>query len=308
LFASFDGCLRHWSHHVFERSFSMPFARFASVLCCAGAATLALVFASSSGAQTVWSGLTFNFTRVDNEPAELEENQDRITDSVWITRSEVGQGLLNAFSECDLVFGCQFQYQHNFSPEGTQWATAWLNPDETIAASNWENLTVFSDWEDAYDNRIGQLILDPAYRDAVVRIVGDEFDDTDDIYLDLQFTGWNVGCCGGFSYLRAQAPSGPQPTGDYNGNGIVDAADYVVWRKTLNQPAVPAGSGADGDADGTIDPGDYDFWSARFGDVVAGAGGGATSVPEPGTAGLLLFGLLTLRRTFHRASPPNPRA
>ncbi len=25
-------------------------------------------------------------------------------------------------------------------------------------------------------------------------------------------------------------------TGDYNGNGIVDAADYVVWRKTGGSP------------------------------------------------------------------------
>src|SRR4029079_14349030 len=27
----------------------------------------------------------------------------------------------------------------------------------------------------------------------------------------------------------------PEPTGDYNGNGAVDAADYVVWRKTFGQ-------------------------------------------------------------------------
>ncbi|MEX2308152.1 MAG: hypothetical protein WD738_11195 [Pirellulales bacterium] len=86
----------------------------------------------------------------------------------------------------------------------------------------------------------------------------------------------------------------PAPTGDYNGNGVVDAADYVDWRKTLNQPAVPAGSGADGDADGTIDPGDYDFWAERFGNVVAGAGRGAvnSAVPEPSSALLLLCGLL----------------
>jgi len=86
----------------------------------------------------------------------------------------------------------------------------------------------------------------------------------------------------------------PAPTGDYNGDGTIDAADYVVWRTTLDQPAVPAGSGADGDGDGTIDADDYDFWAARFGDIVPGAGSGNVSgaVPEPASCVLLLIGLL----------------
>jgi hypothetical protein len=102
----------------------------------------------------------------------------------------------------------------------------------------------------------------------------------------------------------------PAPTGDYNGNGEVDAADYVLWRKTLNQPASPAGSGADGDADGTIDAGDYDFWAARFGNSVPGAGAGAVNaaVPEPATAALLgigcLFWQLRLLRLRPRCNPP----
>src|SRR2546423_553780 len=45
--------------------------------------------------------------------------------------------------------------------------------------------------------------------------------------------------------------------GDYNQNGVVDAADYVVWRKTLNSSASPQGSGADGNGNGTIDAGDF---------------------------------------------------
>src|SRR6185436_16897714 len=40
-------------------------------------------------------------------------------------------------------------------------------------------------------------------------------------------------------------------TGDYNGNGVVDTADYVVWRDTVGQTVTP-NSGADGDGDGTI--------------------------------------------------------
>jgi hypothetical protein len=77
-----------------------------------------------------------------------------------------------------------------------------------------------------------------------------------------------------------------QPTGDYSGNGFIDAADYVDWRKTLGQPAFP-GSGADGDASGTIGDGDYAYWRERFGSPVSGPTF-AASIPEPSAALLFL--------------------
>ena len=79
--------------------------------------------------------------------------------------------------------------------------------------------------------------------------------------------------------------------GDYNKNGVVDAADYVVWRHTLGQ-VVSALSGADGNGNGMIDAGDYNFWRANFGQVAAGSGSGGSanaSVPEPATLVLLMF-------------------
>jgi len=84
------------------------------------------------------------------------------------------------------------------------------------------------------------------------------------------------------------------PTGDYNGDLVVNAADYTVWRNTLGQSVANFGEGADGDADGMIDDGDYDFWKQQFGTVVSpGAGASAVQlVPEPATLGILLSGLL----------------
>jgi hypothetical protein len=82
----------------------------------------------------------------------------------------------------------------------------------------------------------------------------------------------------------------PPPTGDYNGNGVVDAADYVLWRKTLTLPASPAGSGADGNQSGTIDSGDYTYWQARFGNLASGAGS-SVSIPEPPSISSMLIGL-----------------
>jgi hypothetical protein len=79
--------------------------------------------------------------------------------------------------------------------------------------------------------------------------------------------------------------------GDYNHNGVVDAADYTVWRNSLGQ--VGAGLAADGNASGAIDAGDYDVWKSHFGAVSPGIGAGSGSftggtVPEPASAMLLL--------------------
>jgi hypothetical protein len=63
--------------------------------------------------------------------------------------------------------------------------------------------------------------------------------------------------------------------GDYNADGAVNAADYVLWRKN------PAGHGGD--------PAGYNTWRTNFGRT-AGAGsglGGGSAAPEPATLGLL---------------------
>jgi hypothetical protein len=75
---------------------------------------------------------------------------------------------------------------------------------------------------------------------------------------------------------------------DYNRNGIVDAADYTLWRKTRNTNVTPF-AGADGNGDGIINDLDYTVWRSNIGNrrgTVSGAGsfleGGA--VPEPSSA------------------------
>jgi hypothetical protein len=224
---------------------------------------------NTASAQTVWSGLTLTLTKADGTDPQLAQNQDRIANNIWITRGRFGGGLLNAASECDLINGCT--YTHNFSPQGTEWATARMlaNFNQTIAATNWQNLT-FINWEGAYNNQVGNFILDPSYRDAVVHLIADN------IYLDLRFIGWTSRGGGGFSYQRAVATGSNQPIGDYDHNGIVDAADYVVWRKGLGT---------------TYTQNDYDVWRANFGQT-AGSGSAASAtatVPEPATLVLLVF-------------------
>jgi parallel beta-helix repeat protein len=57
---------------------------------------------------------------------------------------------------------------------------------------------------------------------------------------------------------------GPALPGDYNQSGTVDAADYVVWRKTLGTIGLSAYSGADGDGDGMVDQDDHGVWRANL--------------------------------------------
>lgn len=78
-------------------------------------------------------------------------------------------------------------------------------------------------------------------------------------------------------------PPAPVLPGDYNLDNIVDAADYVLWRRTQGS-SVPAYSGADGNGDGVINPADYDVWRAHFGEVYTPPAS-AASVPAlpPGT-------------------------
>ncbi|MEX2306811.1 MAG: hypothetical protein WD738_04430 [Pirellulales bacterium] len=123
-------------------------------------------------------------------------------------------------------------------------------------------------------------------------------------YLDLTLPGgtgdlfkYNTGApfIGGFVV--------PALPGDYNRDGAVDAADYLVWRKTLGR-YLTRGDGADGDGDGIITNGDYNFWRARFGDNSSEPVSAA--VPEPASVLPLIYaaiGLLFWRQAGYQLGP-----
>ena len=94
------------------------------------------------------------------------------------------------------------------------------------------------------------------------------------------------------------ATTGPPIEGDYNGNGVVDAADYVVWRNTLGQ--MGSNLAADGYHDDVIDDLDYYIWRSDFGHTAAGgaASGTMAAVPEPTT--LLLLATIGLIKCVSR--------
>ncbi len=90
----------------------------------------------------------------------------------------------------------------------------------------------------------------------------------------------------------------PVLAGDYNHDGTVDAADYLVWRNSLG--ATGSGLAADGDGDGTVTTLDYDLWRQHFGESAGGtAAWQMAATPEPTTITLeVLAGLAAM--TFSR--------
>jgi hypothetical protein len=87
---------------------------------------------------------------------------------------------------------------------------------------------------------------------------------TRDLQFEFLLSGEADGRIGNVIY----APLSTTLDGDFNNNGVVDAADYVVWRET------------DGSPQG------YNTWRANFGAMLPGSGQGAlvastNAVPEP---------------------------
>jgi hypothetical protein len=72
--------------------------------------------------------------------------------------------------------------------------------------------------------------------------------------------------------------------GDYSGNGVVDAADYTIFRDNLGGDSAVLNGNGSGAA--TVVQADYDLWKQNFGSSGTGS---SAAVPEPSS--LLLLGL-----------------
>ena len=77
---------------------------------------------------TIWRGETKAFTKVDNSDPNSEENQDRITSNVWITRGVSGGEIYNFVTESGSTKGQ--------SPEGTLWAVGSIDDLSSLSFSS----------------------------------------------------------------------------------------------------------------------------------------------------------------------------
>ena len=102
--------------------------------------------------------------------------------------------------------------------------------------------------------------------------------------------------------------------GDFNADGVVDAADYVVWRDSLDETGrglAADGTGSDGLPDGVVNDADYQLWRANFGATVPPPEeAAAANVPEPHAARIAALGAvlaLTWRRSARELCPVGRR-
>ncbi|MCB0734097.1 MAG: T9SS type A sorting domain-containing protein [Flavobacteriales bacterium] len=124
----------------------------------------------------IWTGAKKTFTKANYADYTKPANQDRITDTVWITR-KTDQGIFNIKTSTG--------YATNSSPRDTKWA---FGTTSNISSLN------FRDWQSAVGSNPPGMVN----RDMVVFLVSDS------IYIDIKFTSWTQGGAGGgFSYTRS---------------------------------------------------------------------------------------------------------
>jgi hypothetical protein len=149
----------------------------------------------------------------------------------------------------------------------------------------------------------GDNVIDPGFRNEynqdMVATVSNLSPGADtNLYIKL------IGATGYYGYLNsmeiiATTPAGV--TGDYNGNGKVDAADYTIWRDHLGSTTYPLAN-RDTNNTGAISQSDYLSWKSHFGMGSGGSGAGSLSgaVPEPSSIVLGVLAILGLALTKHR--------
>ncbi|MGD9637382.1 MAG: hypothetical protein AB7U97_29185 [Pirellulales bacterium] len=176
--------------------------------------------------------------------------------------------------------------------------------------SDWSSLKDqgLSGWQEAAPtaNALSELIASGTQTLALgpgqSYLLGDLFDNiggSRDLQLEFLLAGDTVERLGVVAYDAIAA----SVLGDYNGNGIVDTADYTLWRDKLG---APAGSLANRDPSnsGVINAGDYTYWKTRFG-ATSGAGSGAitsaaNTVPEPAASWIAVLGCVTVGSACRR--------
>ncbi len=127
------------------------------------------------GNARIWTGPTVVFSKTNGSDPDMETNQDRITDNVWITRRNNGGQIYNAKVEGSA--------NKDESPMGTTWAVGSID--------NLGNLA-FRPFRIAVGSP-----KDVVGKSLVMHLI------QDGVYVSVKFTDWSQGKEGGFSYERS---------------------------------------------------------------------------------------------------------
>jgi hypothetical protein len=169
-------------------------------------------------------------------------------------------------------------------PDGDLSGVQWKTPYTTSDGSDGFSLTLDIVTIDTYRLRIfddsvtrldisGQLLSPAAVVGQGINKLSFYGSETSQQFPDI----------GGIAYLNnLKVETTPGLPGDYNGNGTVDAADYVVWRNGDSPDDTVAG---------------YNLWRANFGKPLGSGLGSTAAVPEPATMLPVAAGVVLLLAT-----------
>jgi hypothetical protein len=117
-------------------------------------------------------------------------------------------------------------------------------------------------------------------------------------HLALQIQFANNGVYAVFLNPAMVGPGSGAIAPDFNGDGVVDLADFAIWQAHVGQMSGASVLDGDADGDGDVDGNDFLKWQRNAGRPMpwtgAGSGSSVATVPEPASLMLLACGSLAL--------------
>jgi lysophospholipase L1-like esterase len=112
--------------------------------------------------------------------------------------------------------------------------------------------------------------------------------------LDVQLTyQTNDGAVRQGTVVFDRAAAALAKTGDFNGDGVVDGADFLEWQRTFGS-SISALNGADSNGDSVIDSRDLQAWISGMVDGATQSDAAAVRVPEPRLLARMILILFTV--------------
>ena len=125
---------------------------------------------------TLWEGAPLTFSKPNGGSPSDADNQDRITDNVWLTRGDLGI-LYNIATEGSA--------NNDSSPAGTEWAQGSFSDLQTLD---------FTSFRTACPGAKPKNVVGIP---MVLHLI------QDDLYIEITITSWAQGKMGGFTYTRS---------------------------------------------------------------------------------------------------------
>ena len=203
------------------------------------------------------------------EDSDLSDLSGRFISSSWV--GGAGAGLANAGDAVEIVDSTLSTLDFVYYDEANVGEPS--VDDAAVASGLWKDGVAIDTLSSGTTGRAIALRIDGATPNEVNPTINAE---------DLDWMQYSA-AVGGTPGAPNVPPAGV--SGDYNNNGVVDAADYVLWRN-----GGPLQN--ESDSPGSVTQGDYTYWRSRFGATTGAAAGVAAAIPEPATS--LLLGVFSV--------------